>query len=72
MSLRFPNFEPFDVRPTLIGREFRTLGRMFFFSANRYGENCALLSKEQLQQRTKHQSRGKNTAEFFLDFFLLG
>ena len=31
MSLRFPNFEPFDVRPTLIGREFRTLGRMFFF-----------------------------------------
>ena len=37
MSLRFPNFEPFDVGRTLIGREFRTSGRMFF-SANRYEE----------------------------------
>lgn len=71
MSLRFPNFEPFDVGRTLIGREFRTLGRMFF-STNRYEENCVLLSQKQLQQRTNIRAGEKAQPSFSCFFFLVG
>lgn len=71
MSLRFPNFEPFDVGRTLIGREFRTLGRMFF-STNRYEENCVLLSQKQLQQRTNIRAGEKAQPSFSCFFFWSG
>lgn len=71
MSLRFLNFEPFDVGPTLIGREFRTLGRMFFFSANKYEENCTLLRKKQLQQRTNIRAGEKTHPRFSCFFFVI-
>lgn len=44
-----------------------------FFSANRYEENCALLSKKTTSAENKHQSPRKNTSKFFQNlFFFVG
>lgn len=69
MSLRFLNFEPFDVGPTLIGREFRTLGRMFFFFRKQIRRKLHPAEKKTTSAENKHQSRRKNTSAFFLFFF---